>query len=275
MDIKHALAWGAGVLESGTRRLDAEVLLAYVLGKSREYITVHQEIGLNGTELNLYKKFIQRRKKGEPVAYLTGKKEFFGLEFSVSSDCLIPRPETELLVEEIIKIAKNCADPRICDVGTGSGAIAVALARHLPRAKITATDISAKALDIAGSNARALLSSDTRTACGITFVQCDLLPDNPFDIVVANLPYLRENDPEIAEETKMYEPSCALYGGDRDGLGLIRKLFARIEAFTQKPAYVLGEFGLGQEEEIKKLLPDAEIKNDLAGIPRIFIQVRA
>lgn len=268
MDIKRALEWGAGALESGTKLLDAEVLLAHVLEKRREYITAHPERPLNIVERKLYKKIIQKRKQGKPVAYLTGKKEFFGLEFLVTPDCLIPRPETELLVSEAIKLAKNYESPRICDVGTGSGAIAIALARHLPGAKITATDISKKALEIAKKNARAHGSD-------ITFILCDLLPDGPFDIVVANLPYLRENDPDIAAETKKYEPRGALFGGGVNGLELYGKLFAQVEGRNRKPAYMLGEFGQGQSETIKALLPRAEIKNDLAGIPRLFIQARA
>lgn len=264
MDIKRALEWGAGTLESGTKLLDTEVLLAHVLEKRREYINAHPERPLNIVERKLYKKIIQKRRQGKPVAYLTGKKEFFGLEFLVTKDCLIPRPETEMLVSEAIKLAKNYENPRICDVGTGSGAIAIALARHVAGARVTATDISKKALDLARKNAQAHNED-------ITFIQCDLLPDGRFDIVVANLPYLRENDTGISEETRKYEPHLALFGGGKDGLSLYKKLFGDIEGRTSKPDCVLGEFGQGQEEAIKTMLPDAEIKNDLAGIPRLFI----
>lgn len=264
MNIKSALAWGTGLLTSGTKRLDAEVLLAHVLKKSREYLAGNPEADLGDTQQKLYKKIVQKRREGEPVAYLTGEKEFFGLKITVNKNCLIPRPETEMLVIEAIRLAKNYKNPRICDVGTGSGAIAIALARHVAGARVTATDISKKALDLARKNAQAHDED-------ITFIQCDLLPDGRFDIVVANLPYLRADDTGISEKTRKYEPHLALFGGGQDGLSLYKKLFGDIEGRTSKPDCVLGEFGQGQEETIKTMLPDAEIKNDLAGIPRLFI----
>ena len=261
MDIRSAIKLGSEAIRSDTRKLDAEVLLAFVLKENREYLCAHPETKMSDANHCAYKKIVQQRRKGEPVAYLIGKKEFFGLEITVNKNCLIPRPESELLVLETIKLAGNYKNTRVCDVGTGSGAIAIALARNLPDSLVTASDISEKALKIARANGRA-------HGLKIDFQRCDLLPENDFDIVVANLPYLKEDDSEISEETKKYEPHAALFG---NGLSLYRKLFQQIKARITKPYYVLGEFGQGQDEEIKTMLPHAEIKNDLAGIPRIFI----
>jgi release factor glutamine methyltransferase len=268
MDIKSALTWGIGVLPGSTRRLDCELLLSHIIQKSREYLIVHPEQALNTEVQTAFGNLVQRRKRGEPVAYLTGHKEFFGLDFEVSPDCLIPRPETELLCEEVIGIVadNDLGSVSICDVGTGSGAIAVALAKHLPEAEITATDISEKALDIARKNAK---NHDLH----INFYQGDLLPEGDFDIVVANLPYLSQDDPQVDQATMAHEPHEALFA-ENNGLALYEKLFKTIESWEEQPTYVLGEFGFGQKEAIQKMIPEATIKNDLAGIPRIFIYSR-
>lgn len=278
MDIKSALLWGKNNLFSDTKILDSEVLLSYAIKKSREYLLMNPSVVIAPAEERVYKNLIKRRGKGEPVAYLIGEKEFFGLTFEVSKDCLIPRPETELLCEEVIKIVKK-EFPRgveICDIGTGSGAIGVSLAVMLKNAHITATDISKKALKIAKENAR-----QNGVEKRLKFLNCDLMPKNKFDLIVANLPYLVEDDPSVSSEVKKYEPHGALFAKE-NGLSLYKKLFKKIAKNKLFPKYLLGEFGFNQAKSMKELLNkyfvqkgemEAEIsfKNDLSGILRIFI----
>lgn len=278
MDIKSALLWGKNNLFSDTRILDSEVLLSHTIKKSREYLLMNPSIILTPGEERVYKNLIKRRGKGEPVAYLIGEKEFFGLNFGVSKDCLIPRPETELLCEEAIRIVKKefSHEVEICDIGTGSGAIGVSLAVMLKNAHITATDISKKALKIAKENA-ARNGVEKR----IKFINCDLMPKSKFDLLAANLPYLVEDDPSVSSEVKKYEPHRALFAKE-NGLFLYKKLFKKIAENKIFPKYLLFEFGFNQAKSIKELLnkyfvheggvkPEITLAKDLSGILRIFI----
>jgi release factor glutamine methyltransferase len=214
-------------------------------------------------------RLVQRRLSGEPAAYITGCREFYGLDFSVNRHVLIPRPESELLVEKALELAADYQKPRIADIGTGSGAIAISLAVNLPQAMIYAIDISPDALEVASSNCRRHGVADrVRLICG------DILQplDEPLDIITANLPYVHPDD--IADTCP--EPSLALDGGV-DGLDKIKRLVYQVDGKLNPGGSLLLEIGLGQAQPVSDMLrcvfPAArlDIIPDLAGIERVVI----
>jgi release factor glutamine methyltransferase len=258
-----------------TPRLDAEILLATVLDQEREWLYTHPEKGLTPDQLEQFLTWLNRRERREPVAYLTGHKEFFGLDFKVNHHVLIPRPETELLVETVIqKITKY---PRrqsfaIADIGTGSGCIAIALAKHLPPAKVWAVDISPQALTVAQHNARQHQVTEQ-----ITFVAGDLLAplDGSFDFIISNPPYV--SDGELATtmpEVQHYEPAQALAAGP-DGLAIIRRLLAQTSEKLKPGGSLIFEIGAGQGQVVVKLAGthffQVRLGQDLAGLDRIVV----
>lgn len=228
--IKRLLEWTCGFLKSHgseSPRLEAEVLLAHSLGCSRIELYTRFEEEPKDNEKSIFRELVKRRSQGEPVAYLTGAREFFSLEFNVNSDVLIPRPETEHLVLETVEfVKKNKAQTnwRICDLGTGSGNIAVTLAKNIASAKVTAVDISESALITAQKNAE-----KNKVADRIEFIHSDLFdafPDGsePFDIIVSNPPYVTEAEYEKLEPmVRNFEPRLALLGGS-DGCAVIKRV---------------------------------------------------
>lgn len=295
MTIKQSLVWANKKLKPlrradyyDTPTLDAEILLAFTLKKPKEFLYAHPEKKLTAGQFLKFKKLVARRAKHEPIAYITGHKFFYGLNFYVDRNVPIPRPETELLAEETIKKIQNTKykiqDALIVDVGAGSGAIAITLARHLPGAKIFAAEISPDALAVARKNAR-------RHGVAITFLRGNLLQpliekldsqSSNFKslIVVANLPYLTTKQWQCAQpEIKKYEPRTALAGG-KDGLKYYKKLLKQIKLLITNyklPITSIFEIDPSQTESITKLIrahfPAArpEIKKDLAGRDRIVI----
>lgn len=259
--------------------LDADVLIVHALGVSKETLYTHGEKRIPPAKLRRARRFLNRRANREPVAYILGEKEFFGLPFFVGRAVLIPRPETEILVSTASDLCpqKKC---RIIDVGTGSGAIAVALAKLLPQARITATDISREALAFAQRNAKRL--GVTRR---VSFLRGNLLKplwnakplaaNGPL-IITANLPYLPTAVWETTQpEIRRYEPRLALVGGP-DGTRLIRKLFAQLERLP-KPWMLLAEIDPHQYRALrslaKKIFPLAEVSavKNLAGKNRVLV----
>lgn len=265
--IKDALYSASELLEQHkitSAHLDAEVILCFVLKKTKEFLYTYQEKFLSTTQTALFKKLIKRRAKRCPVAYITGRKEFFGLDFFVDKHVLIPRPETEFLVENTLTacLRRQAAASQaksnltIVDVGTGSGCVAVALAKNLPETKICATDISEKAIQLARKNAR---------HCGVNvnFRRGHLLTplkNKKIDIIVANLPYLPRN---YRHESIKREPRIALYAG-KFGLELYEKLFQQIARLKYRPEFILIEAGARQISSLKKIIKniliDAKIK---------------
>ena len=249
---------------------EAELLLRHTLKIDRAQLYTEPDCEMKQKQADTYKTFIKRRIKGEPSAYITGHREFFGLDFHVDKHVLIPRPETELLIEQTILRAKNYRNPVIIDVGTGSGAIAVSLAKNLPDAEIYAVDISKAALKVAGRNRLAYEVADK-----VKLLRGDLLEPVPsqVDIIVANLPYVLTSD--VAQvNTTGFEPSLALDGG-ADGMDVVQRLCLQAKDRLRPAGCLLLEIGLGQSQKIldllRELCPAAnfEILPDLSGIARV------
>lgn len=272
--LRHHIDLGESALKDGSHperaRRDAELLLMHSLKRSRAWLITHCD-ELLGEDLSVtYTELLDRRRKGEPIQYITGETEFYGLPFLVTPDVLIPRPETEHLVEKVIELASDFAAPRIVDVGTGSGAIAVALAHKLPHASITATDISLRALALAEENAKS-------NGASIRFLVGDLLAPTEgerFEIIVSNPPYVAMSDRDSLDvEVRDYEPALALFAGE-DGLEVYRRLIpAAFEALTPGGFLVL-EIGYSQSPAITELLTcsgfqQIEFVPDLQGISRV------
>ncbi len=271
--------------QSGTStspELDAQVLLEHVTGHRRASLLAFPERPLDADQAGRYATLIARRARGEPVAYLTGTREFLGLPFRTDARALIPRPETELLVEAALEdirarlAVSPSTPPVVADIGTGTGAIAVAVAALEPRLPlIYATDISDDALSLAEENAASL-----GVAGRIRFLRGDLLAPlpEPVDVLLANLPYVAPHDePELPVDVRGYEPSLALYGDD-DGLGHFRRLFADLPRYLRPHASFYLEFGYDQRAAITQLItatfPSARLRvhADYAGWDR-FVAV--
>lgn len=291
--LRAALDWARGYLRRRgveSAALDAEVLLAHVTGLDRAGLYREGERTLTPREAEACRQLVERRAQREPVAYLTGKKEFMGLEFKVNRAVLIPRPETELLVERAWALARNLllgrdgpAGPEtellIADVGTGSGAIAVSLAKFLPAARIYALDCSPAALEVARVNARR-----HGVAERIVFLQGDLLLPlfalnltGKITLVVANLPYIPTGElRRLMPDVRCYEPLGALDGGP-DGLVHYRRLLPQARRMLADCGYLLMETGPGQGKQLGRLLAEdgwqQELIPDLAGRERVILAV--
>ena len=268
---RGALQLGAGPHPEKARR-DAEVLLLHASGRSRTDLLAHGEDEFSLAESLRYKSLLDRRAKGEPIQYITGETEFYGLPFRVTPDVLIPRPETEHLVETVVALARSFAAPRIVDIGAGSGAISVALAHHLPKARITTTDLSEAALAIARENVRSNGVADR-----ICFLQGDLLAPlagEKFDIIVSNPPYVPASDRDsLSVEVREYEPLLALFAGE-DGLDIYRRLIPAAFVALTSGGFIALEIGYGQADAVQNFLRAAgfaqiEFTPDLQSIPRV------
>jgi release factor glutamine methyltransferase len=268
---------GAARLERGPHaeraRRDAETLLLHLFpGKNRAWLLSHADKKLSDEQAGHYAALLERRYKGEPIQYITGEAEFYGLSFLVTSEVLIPRPETEHLVERVIELAPLFRKPRIVDVGTGSGAIAVALAHERPDAVITATDFSRAALDLARRNAERIGFADR-----IRFLEGDLLAPvqgERFDFVVSNPPYVSTADRDsLSVEVREHEPALALFAGD-DGLDVYRRLIPDAFSVLEAGGFLVLEIGYGQSDAVAALLTKSgfgriEFVPDLQGIARV------
>lgn len=271
-NIRDLLTWTTGYFQDKgipQPRLEAEVLLAHALEKDRVYLYTAYDAPVDRDERDRLRGYIQRRIKHEPVAYITGYKEFMSLPFRVTPEVLIPRPETELLVEKAIELTSEFSDEvRICDVGTGSGAIAVSLAYYLPRAVITAVDINIPSLEVARCNADI-------NKVNIQLYHGDLLSpleEETLNLIVANLPYISEQEYlQLEPGVKEYEPSLALKGG-KDGLDVYRRLLPQALAKLDNGGYLLMEISPHQSTQIHEItcgFNEVEIIKDLSGHDRI------
>lgn len=251
-----------------TPRLDAELLLADLLGVGRAYLYAHPDEEVNANLLQQWQERLERRARREPLAYILGKAEFYGLEFTVTPDVLVPRPETEVLVEAVL--AKQPGT--VADIGTGSGCIAVAVAVNLPQAQVWATDISEAALRVARENAERHLVTDR-----VHFLRGDLLQPLAgmrFDVIASNPPYVAETERLCLQpEVRDWEPAQALFTGD-DPLQFHRRLAAEAHFHLRESGWLMMEVGMGQAEAVATLLEEAgyrqvRILNDLLGIGRV------
>jgi release factor glutamine methyltransferase len=249
--------------------LDARALLRAALGVDGAYLVAHAADALTGAQRERYLAWIERRRAGEPIAYLTGEREFYSLAFKVTPAVLIPRPETEALVEVALERIPAYAPCRVLDLATGSGCVAVAIALHRPRARVTAADVSGEALAVARDNA-------ARHGAAIEFVESDwfaALAGRRFDLIVCNPPYVAEGDTHLSEGDLRFEPRAALLGG-ADGLACVRLIVARAPAHLEPGGALLFEHGHDQGERCRALLEragyrDVSSRRDLAGIERV------
>ncbi len=233
-------------------RLDAQILLAHALGCKRIDLYVRSAELTTEEQRTAFKSQIKKRVEGCPVAYLVGQREFYHLNFDVNSSVLIPRPETEFLVVEVLRRIKDKEAPRVLDIGTGSGCIALSVAHQHKTAKITAIDVSAEALSMARKNAAKHGLSER-----VRFLESDLfaaLSDEKFDVIVSNPPYISAAElPTLAKEVRDFEPRLALDGGP-DGLAIYRRLIAEAPAHLEAGGYLLLEIGSTQEKPVRDLI---------------------
>ncbi len=294
MTLRESLDAGAARLSAGPHparaRRDAETLLLHLTGKNRAWLLAHLDDPFGGCTAVQFAALLNRRLTGEPIQYITGEAEFYGLPFHVTPAVLIPRPETEHLVERVLElVAPGAPEPAlslskglaetwegsILDVGTGSGAIAVTLAHHLPYARITAIDASAPALAIAEENAQ-------RNSVTVRFLHGDLLAPvigEQFHIIVSNPPYVSSADRDtLAVEVREHEPHLALFAGD-DGLAIYRRLIPAAFRSLAPGGFLVLEIGCGQSAAVQAILASAGFQHihvtpDLQGIPRVVTAQR-
>ena len=275
MTIKQAITKGMIMLKSNnveSPKLKARLLLQYVLDKPRQYIIVYDNKEIDKQQQWQYFVNIEKLTKGVPLQHITHRQEFMKMDFFVDENVLIPRPDTEILVEEVIKIAQKYNSPRILDLCTGSGAIAISLKKFVPNADITAVDISEKALEIAQKNAEKLEAK-------INFVKSDLfdkLDNKKFDIIVSNPPYIRKDEIKKLSEEVQKEPKIALDGGE-DGLDFYRIITEQAINYLKTGSLLCFEIGYNQKNDVIKIIEDKQnykntyCKKDLYGNDRIII----
>ncbi len=277
MTIKQAMIKGVTILKLekiSTPKLKARLLLQYVLKKPRQYLIVYDNQKLTDKEEQEYLKYIELVAQGEPIEHITHQKEFMKLDFYVDENVLIPRQDTEVLVEEVIKIAQNIRAKKILDLCTGSGAIAVSLAKYLENIQITALDISRKALDVAIANAK-----NNHVQEKITFVESNLFQDlrqEKYDIIVSNPPYIRRKEIETLDKEVRKEPKIALDGGE-DGLDFYREIINKGYEYLKYGGYICLEIGYDQKEEVMQIIKDKKqytetyCKKDLYDNDRVIV----
>lgn len=256
--------------QSGVERVDARVLLQHVLKVSHAWLIAHGDEEVPAGIAAAFLALASRRRQGEPVAYLTGEREFYGLVFCVNPHVLIPRPETELLVELALARIPTGAALRILDLGTGSGAIAIAIAKHRPCAQVYATDQSASALQLAQQNAAAHRVT-VHLSLGSWFAA---VPGQQFDLIVSNPPYITGNDPHLIEGDLRFEPLHALTDNSTDGLSAIRTIIQQAPQYLSAGGQLWFEHGYDQARACRLLLQKHGFSHvqshcDLAGIERV------
>jgi len=260
-------------------RREAGSLLAHALGRDRSFVIAHAEDTLKDDECEAFRSLLARRAGGEPLQYITGHQEFFKLDFEVTPAVLIPRPETELVIETALELLRNDPEPYLADIGAGSGCIAISILHELSTARAVATDVSSAALQVTRQNAARhgvadrleVLESDYFSALEAT---------GSFNLIASNPPYISDDEMKNLQREVNYEPHAALAGGP-DGLSVIRRLLLEAPPFLRPGGYFVFEIGFGQSGAVEQLIDRRvwrllEICTDLQKIPRTFVlQVRS
>ena len=275
MTIKETLKKGMIILKNNnveSPKLKSRLLLQYILKKSRQYLIIYDNEEIGKKEQWEYFINVEKLTKGVPLQHITHSQEFMKMNFYVNENILIPRPDTEILVEEVIKIAKNIDRPKILDLCTGSGAIAISIEKNLANAEVFAVDISEKALEVARKNAN-------RLEANIKFIKSNLfnnLKKMKFDIIVSNPPYIKKEDIKLLSSEVQREPEIALDGGS-DGLEFYRKITKQAIEYLKFKSYLCFEIGYDQKKEVLEIIEkekhyiDTYCKKDLCGNDRVII----
>lgn len=255
--------------DSVEARREAQLLLGHALGVSRAWLLAHGDEAADPTAAAVFRELVQRRRVGEPVAYLVGRREFYGLDFRITPDVLIPRADTETLIDIALEKLTQGTRHDVLDLGTGSGCVAIAIAHARSAARVTAVEVSAAALNVARDNAVAI-------GVDVEFVQAtwfEALGGRRFDLIVANPPYVAMDDPHLQQGDLRFEPATALASG-KDGLTDIRIIVAGAPAFLRGGGWLLFEHGFDQADVCRDLLRNAGFgqiisRADIAGLPRV------
>ena len=275
MTIKQVLTKGMIMLKNNnieTPKLKARLLLQYILKKPRQYLIIYDNKEISKKEQWEYFVNIEKLTNGVPLQHITHTQEFMKMDFYVNENVLIPRPDTEILVEEVIEIAKKIQKPKILDLCTGSGAIAISIAKNVPNAEVYAVDISEKALEVARKNTKNLIAN-------VKFIKSNLFNNvkkMKFDIIVSNPPYIKKEDIKLLSNEVQKEPELALDGG-YDGLDFYRKITNQAIEYLKFAGYLCFEIGFDQKEDVIKIIENEEnykniySKKDLYGNDRIII----
>ena len=255
---------------SDSADLDVEVLLSHVLEKNRSYLRTWPEKLLNKAQLSQFKQLLKQRQHGEPIAYIIGKREFWSRYFYVDSNVLIPRPDTETLIELCLQLIRHKPDARLIDLGTGSGIIAITLAAECPRLRVTAVDNSTAALKIAQRNAQLNHISDIRFLHSNWF---DQVAEESFDFIVTNPPYIAPDDPHLNLGDVCFEPKCALIS-EQHGLQDIMQISKQSQRYLNNSGYLILEHGFDQKHSVHNILQEHHYQgiqclHDLSNQPRI------
>ncbi|MCF7969594.1 MAG: peptide chain release factor N(5)-glutamine methyltransferase [Methylococcaceae bacterium] len=271
-DIHSVLARSASTLQaiSDSALLDAEVLLCHVLEKNRSYLRTWPEKQLSNEQLGQFSHLLEQRQQGQPIAYITGTREFWSRDFKVNPSVLIPRPDTETLIEVCLQLIESKPDAKLIDLGTGSGIIAITLAAECPQLKVTAVDSSAKALAIAQSNAQLNHTANIRFLNSNWLAQ---VAQEKFDFIASNPPYIDVNDPHLNKGDVRFEPNSALIA-EQHGLQDIIEISQQSQQYLHYGGYLIFEHGYDQKQAVHNILEQHQYQNiqcvhDLSGHPRV------
>ena len=279
MNYLSSLNYGNKILKSNniiSYKLDSELLLARALNKSREDVLTNLNFTLEQKEFYIFKRLLIRRKKKEPIAYIFNQKEFWKYKFLVNEDVLIPRPETEIIVEEVLKLTSYNSSKLFLDIGTGSGCLILSIVKERPNSQGTAIDISKKAIKIAINNAKMHHLENK-----IKFINIDIdkFNNNKYDFIVSNPPYINEiSFKRLEANVKLFEPTIALKAG-LDGLKVIENIIKKSKKLLKKNGKLIFEFGENQESKIKNLLMENKfyinkVCKDIRSFPRVIVSTK-
>ncbi len=270
--IKSALAFATVKLNHDEAKLEAQLLLQHVLNVNRAWLIAHENDALQANQHAAFEALLNRRLNGEPIAYILGGRAFYGLDLLVTPDTLIPRPDTETLVEAALAKIPMAAHPSILDLGTGSGAIALAIAKNRPQASVIAVDASKAALAVAKKNAQNLSIDNVEFVLSNWFQH---LNNQPFDVIVSNPPYIEENDAHLSQGDLRFEPISALSSGE-DGLNDIRQIIENSLVHLLPQGWLMLEHGFNQADKVADLMANTgfvsiETIKDFGGNNRVTI----